>query len=181
MRSRTHSAGFTLIELLVVIAIIGILSAVVLASLGTARAKGNDASIRANLVNARGQAELFYTSNGDAYVVTAGGASDMCSATGLANGVKGVYTFLAAAANAGGGTVKTLVTDTNVPDANVVLCHATPNVSSGPYAPYNAWAMEAPLKGTYAGYTNPFFCVDSSGFAGIWNHSSLASGDAKCM
>jgi len=55
--------GFTLIELLVVIAIIGILSSVVLASLNTARDKGNDAAIKSNLANLRAQAELFYDGN----------------------------------------------------------------------------------------------------------------------
>jgi prepilin-type N-terminal cleavage/methylation domain-containing protein len=57
--------GFTLIELLVVIAIIGILSSVVLASLNTARDKGTDAAIKANLANARAQAELYYDTEGD--------------------------------------------------------------------------------------------------------------------
>ncbi|MBI5134279.1 MAG: type II secretion system protein [Candidatus Taylorbacteria bacterium] len=52
--------GFTLIELLVVIAIIGILSSVVLASLNTARAKGANAAVKANLNNIRAQAELVY-------------------------------------------------------------------------------------------------------------------------
>ena len=52
--------GFTLIELLVVIAIIGILSSVVLASLNSARNKGNDAAIKNNLANIRPQAEMFY-------------------------------------------------------------------------------------------------------------------------
>jgi len=52
--------GFTLIELLVVVAIIGILASVVLASLNTARGKGADAAIKANLANTRAQAELVY-------------------------------------------------------------------------------------------------------------------------
>ena len=52
--------GFTLIELLVVIAIIGILASVVLASLNTARDKGEDAAAKSNLNNMRAQAELYY-------------------------------------------------------------------------------------------------------------------------
>ncbi|OGG64264.1 hypothetical protein A3C94_00395, partial [Candidatus Kaiserbacteria bacterium RIFCSPHIGHO2_02_FULL_55_17] len=54
------SKGFTLIELLVVIAIIGILSAVVLASLTTARNKGNDAAVQADLSTIQTEAEIFY-------------------------------------------------------------------------------------------------------------------------
>ncbi len=56
--------GFTLIELLVVIAIIGVLASVVLASLNSARSKGEDAAVKSNLANARPQAELFYDNAG---------------------------------------------------------------------------------------------------------------------
>jgi type IV pilus assembly protein PilA len=60
MKSMKKNGGFTLIELLVVIAIIGILSAVVLASLNTARDKAADANIKSNLAGIRAQAELVY-------------------------------------------------------------------------------------------------------------------------
>src|ERR1019366_992013 len=58
-----RSRGFTLIELLVVIAIIGILSAVVLASLNTARSKGSDAAIMSDVTGIRTQAAIYYTDN----------------------------------------------------------------------------------------------------------------------
>lgn len=61
---KQSSSGFTLIELLVVIAIIGILSSVVLASLSTARNKGNDTSVKSNLNAIRTQAELYYLTTG---------------------------------------------------------------------------------------------------------------------
>ena len=57
--------GFTLIELLVVIAIIGILSSVVLASLNTARDKGNDARTKSQLSAARASAEVYYDTAGN--------------------------------------------------------------------------------------------------------------------
>lgn len=61
------SRGFTLIELLVVIAIIGILSSVVLASLNTARTKGNDAGVKANLNTVGTQAALYLSDNDNSY------------------------------------------------------------------------------------------------------------------
>jgi len=78
----TRANGFTLIELLVVIAIIGILSAVVLASLNTARQKGSDAAIQADLNSLRSQAAIYYdngqtySSNGSAITSCAPGTDD---------------------------------------------------------------------------------------------------------
>ena len=71
--------GFTLIELLVVIAIIGILSAVVLASLNTARSKGNYAAVKSNLATIQTQAELYYDANSNTYGATVATSSGACS------------------------------------------------------------------------------------------------------
>ncbi len=52
--------GFTLIELLVVIAVIGVMSAIVLGQLNSARLKGNDAASRAAFKNLAPQSAIYY-------------------------------------------------------------------------------------------------------------------------
>ena len=64
MKKFNLNTGFTLIELLVVVAIIGVLAAVVLASLNTAKSKGNDAAVKSNIDNLRYQAEVNYDNYG---------------------------------------------------------------------------------------------------------------------
>jgi len=71
--------GFTLIELLVVVAIIGILASVVLALLGSAKNKGDDAAVQTNLHTVSNQAELFYTNNNNSYLPSGGvDVTDTC-------------------------------------------------------------------------------------------------------
>ena len=83
--------GFTLIELLVVIAIIGILASVVLASLNSARNKGADAATKAQLANARAQAEIFYDS-GSTYASVCSGANGIGPMNTAANSSSGSST-----------------------------------------------------------------------------------------
>jgi type II secretory pathway pseudopilin PulG len=72
---------------LVVIAIIGILSAVILASLNTARSKGSDAAIESNLKTTQTQAALDYSGNGNSYGSTTWAANS--STFTIASGTPG--------------------------------------------------------------------------------------------
>ncbi len=136
------SKGFTLIELLVVIAIIGILASVVLASLNSARGKGADASIKANLANLRAQAEIYYDDNASTY------------------GVVGACTI----ANTGGITVVSgACTGNIIGNATFLSGVRAATLSSGATGYANvtatapvAWAVFVPLKTVATSYQ----CVD---------------------
>ncbi len=149
---KNRSQGFTLIELLVVIAIIGILSAVVLASLNTARSKGNNASIQSNLSTIQTQAEIYYGGAGNNSYAADGNAGNACTLDLFSDST---ITKAIASAEVANGT------------ASIVVCGDTTS----------AYAISSPLSIPIGSYV--YWCVDSTGFAG-GRVTNLVAGGSVC-
>ena len=145
----THrSRGFTLIELLVVIAIIGILSAVVLASLNTARVKGNNAAIQSNLSTVQTQAEVYYGDHNNTYN-NGGTAATVCSAA-----------------------TSMFMTDNNIKKAIAQAKNANGNRDLACFATDLVYAVSS----LQAGSTTKYWCVDSTGLTGETSGPATATG-----
>ncbi|MBX4210736.1 prepilin-type N-terminal cleavage/methylation domain-containing protein [Candidatus Parcubacteria bacterium] len=135
--------GFTLMELLIVIAIIGVLSAIVLASLRLAKSRGSDAAVQSTLASIRSQAEIYFDSNANYGDVIATGECPS-SGTSIFAADDTIKNQLASVVTTGGGLVSCM----------------TDSPASG-----NAtkWAIAAQLK------SDPLkaWCVDSNGVSTV--------------
>jgi len=148
--------GFTLIELLVVIAIIGVLSSIVLTSLNSARNKGSDAAIKADMSGLRSAAELYY-SIGDNYGTQSYTANCGGTVTGVFSDSK-VQQYIDDAITKSGQTAATAakcVASGGVTGAYVIAIHLKSSATIG-------------------------WCVDSAGDSRLITWTNFASGDTNC-
>lgn len=135
---KINNKGFTLIELLVVIAIIGILAAIVLASLGPARNKAKNVRLKGELSQLRSTAELYYDNNDLTYGASATSSCD--TGNSVTNFLKGSKIMIAL--------------KSQIPGSGNVVC----NINKG------AYVVSIPLFDDDS--NDAFWCADSNGYIG---------------
>jgi prepilin-type N-terminal cleavage/methylation domain-containing protein len=154
MFKRTLERGFTLIELLVVIAIIGILAATVLASLGSARTSGADASAKGSINSMKAQAEIIY--------VGSGSYATVCTGTGATSTAQLRTAIADQSADA-----DTTVSSGAITTATIASCNSSAA----------AWAIAAPMNNVTGG---AYFCADSTGYSGQQATGLTTTSDDNC-
>jgi prepilin-type N-terminal cleavage/methylation domain-containing protein len=168
MYSTNYRRGFTLIELLVVIAIIGILSAVVLASLQTARAKGVDSAIENDLYVVQAQAVIDYDAYPQEYSSNTVGTLSTESTS-----------FPIGSGNAGTTGVGPFDSGTKGDQTAENALNQAASVTGGGiqygYSP-SAYVVEAELTA----FPNTYWCIDSQNRAKK-ESAALLAGATSCL
>lgn len=156
--------GFTLVELLVVVAILGILTSIVLVSLGTANTSGADGAVKTNISNIRAQAQLYYIDKrnygSNSFVVNSTG--DCTSGTTNTVFEDARIRLQVAAANLanGGGTTAD------------VYCNVAANGAG--------YAVYARLPSSISSPPTTYFCVDSNG-VGMNSTTATPASNTSCQ
>ena len=143
---KQYKKGFTLIELLVVIAIIGILSAVVIVNLNSARSKGQDAAIKSQMQQVRSGGVLYYDTNYGFGTATLAANSATAACTTFATSM---FTLDSAIARAVAGIT------TNAGSAPQFTLGLSGTATQLP----QSWVMTVPLRSV----SGSSWCVDSNG------------------
>ncbi len=129
-----------------VIAIIGILAAAALASLGSARTKGQEAAVKSQLANARAQAELYFSSTGAGTygtvteVCTTGMFADTAANNGLAGLIAGVTAAYSASTISCGSNGTTWALSATLPTTGTYCVDSAGNSKVGTFTPDDAAA-----------------------------------------
>ncbi len=152
---KNNTQGFTLIELLVVVTLIGIMSAIVVVALNSAKNNSEDTSIQANVNKLQTQAELYYANNAN-YGANTVAYSSVCPTTAIASTTAGMMGV------SGSGLLAFTTAIVKQAGSANTLCTVSANGAT--------WAVAARLKGD----TTKVVCADSTGRSKI-SVTTLAS------